>query len=216
MREVFQKELGQLKELLVVTSKEVSYAIQGATGAFATFDVPLAESVIAHDDAIDRLTADLDELSITILVKQAPVARDLRIVVSALRISANLERMGDLAAHIAKIVTLLEKPLDHTPEVTDAFAQLSESVLDLAEQVTRLLETEDSAIAERIIADDDAIDALHARIFELTLSPEYEGDRKELINITLANRFFERFADHAVRVAEKIEYLGTGEWNQTA
>ncbi len=213
MREVFQQELSQVKDLLVSTSKEVNYAIQGATTALATLDIPLAESVIAHDQAIDALTADLDELSITILAKQQPVARDLRVVVSALRMSANLERMGDLAKHIAQVVTYLDKPLGHDTEIVDVFAQMSESVLDLAEQVTRLFETEDIEIARRISADDDIVDAHHAHIFDITLALEWAGDRDETVNITLTNRYIERFADHAVRIAEKIEYLATGDWS---
>lgn len=213
MREVFQKELSQVKDLLVSTSKEVTYAIQGATTALATLDIPLAESVIAHDKAIDALTADLDELAITILARQQPVARDLRVVVSALRISANLERMGDLAKHIAQVATYQSMPLGHGTEVVEVFQQLTENVIDLSEQVNRLLETEDVEIARRIAEDDDIVDALHATIFDLTLAPEWQGDLSETVNITLANRYFERFADHAVRIAEKIEYLATGDWS---
>lgn len=213
MREVFQQELTQVKDLLVATSKEVTYAIQGATTALAGLDAPLAESVIAHDAAIDSLTTDLDELSIAILARQQPVARDLRVVVSALRMSANLERMGDLAKHIAQVVTYLDAPLGGGTEVATVFASMAENVLDLSEQVTRLLETEDVEIARRIAADDDVVDGLHARIFEITLAPEWRGGRDDEVNITLTNRYFERFADHAVRIAEKMEYLATGDWS---
>lgn len=213
MREVFQQELSQVKDLLVATSKEVSYAIQGATTALTTLDRPLAESVIAHDKAIDALANDLDELSITILAKQQPVARDLRVVVSALRMSANLERMGDLAKHIAQVSTYIDHPLGEGTEVAEIFSQAAENVIDLSEQITRLLETEDIEIARRIAHDDDIVDALHARVFEITLAPEWQSTHAEAVNITLTNRYFERFADHAVRIGEKIEYLATGDWS---
>lgn len=214
VREVFQQELSQVKDLLVSTSKEVTYAIQGATSALLNADLPLAESVITHDKAIDSLTTDLDELLITILAKQQPVARDLRVVLSALRISANLERMGDLAKHIARIATYYpEGRLGENTGLYEIFAEFTENVVDLSEQVTRLLETEDVAIAQRIAHDDDIVDSIHARVFEITLADDWKGSRRDTVNITLANRFFERFADHAVRISEKMEYLATGDWN---
>lgn len=213
VRQVFQQELSQVKDLLVSTSKETTYAIQGACGALSSLDKPRAESVIAHDASIDDLTTDLDELSIAILARQQPVARDLRVVVSALRMSANLERMGDLAKHIAQVVTYLDGPLAAGTAIPDIFAQMAEHVIDQSEQVTRLLETEDVEIAHRISEDDDLIDDLHAKVFDITLAGGWTLDATQTVNVTLTNRYFERFADHAVRVAEKMVYLSTGDWS---
>src|SRR5690606_1634860 len=103
MREVFQQELREVQERLVEISGLVADSIENATRAFNESDVALAERVIEDDDKIDALSVALDELAIQILARQQPVARDLRIVVSALRISASLERMGDMAEHIAQL-----------------------------------------------------------------------------------------------------------------
>src|SRR5215207_5335932 len=103
MREVFQQELREVQDRLVEISDLVADSIEKATWAFNESNVSLAEEVIAEDDRIDQLTVALDELAITILARQQPVARDLRIVVSALRISASLERMGDMSTHIAQL-----------------------------------------------------------------------------------------------------------------
>ena len=103
MREVFQQELREVQDRLVEISDLVADSIENATEAFNESNVALAETVIADDDKIDALASELDELAIQILARQQPVARDLRIVVSALRISASLERMGDMAEHIAQL-----------------------------------------------------------------------------------------------------------------
>ena len=103
MREVFQQELHEVQERLIEISALVAISIENATRAFNESNVSLAETVIEQDRRIDELATSLDELAINILARQQPVARDLRIVVSALRISASLERMGDLAEHIAQL-----------------------------------------------------------------------------------------------------------------
>ena len=103
MREVFQQELLEVQERLVEIAGLVAVSIANATTAFNESNVSLAEQVIADDDKIDERAIALDELAIDILARQNPVARDLRIVVSALRISASLERMGDMAEHIAQL-----------------------------------------------------------------------------------------------------------------
>ena len=106
MREVFQQSLDEVRERLVEISGLVGEAIEKATTAFGTSDVALAEEVIDNDTIIDEKAVALDELAIDILARQQPVATDLRMVVSALRISASLERMGDIAEHIAQLTRM--------------------------------------------------------------------------------------------------------------
>ena len=103
MREVFQQELRDVQDRLVEIAERVVESIEKATTAFNESNVALAEEVIASDPLIDEAANDLDELAIMILARQQPVARDLRITVSALRVSASLERMGDIARHIAQL-----------------------------------------------------------------------------------------------------------------
>lgn len=103
MREIFDAELKQLGDDLVAMSRRVEHAITAAGEALLHQDLSLAEQVIADDLAIDALERDLDERCILLLAQQQPVATDLRVVVSALRMSATLERMGDLARHVAQV-----------------------------------------------------------------------------------------------------------------
>ncbi|RHA40945.1 phosphate signaling complex PhoU family protein, partial [Cellulomonas rhizosphaerae] len=103
MRDIFEAELTQLGEDLAAMSRLVEHAITNAGIALLTADLALAESVIVDDAAIDAIEADIDERCVQLLAQQAPVATDLRVVVTSLRISASLERMGDLARHVAQV-----------------------------------------------------------------------------------------------------------------
>lgn len=212
VREVFQQELHEVQERLVRIADLVADAIDKATTAFNGQDVTLAESVIADDHLIDELTRSLDELAIDILARQQPVARDLRIVVSALRVSASLERMGDMAEHIAQLARYRfpEKVVPKTLRPT--FKELGRLDVAIARKLTRLLETEDPDLAEEIRNDDDLVDELHLSVFDKVLGETWKGAASDTVDATLASRYHERFADHAVSIAKKVQYLQTGTW----
>ena len=212
MREVFQQELHEVQERLVRIADLVADAIDKATTAFNGQDVTLAESVIADDHLIDELARSLDELAIDILARQQPVARDLRVVVSALRVSASLERMGDLAEHIAQLARYRfpEKVVPKTLRPT--FKELGRLDVSIARKLTQLLETEDADLAEEIRNDDDRIDELHLSVFDAVLGETWKGAAVDTVDSTLASRYHERFADHAVSIAKKVQYLATGDW----
>lgn len=212
MREVFQQELREVQDRLVEIAALVQVSIENAVSAFNESNVSLAESVIADDNRIDELTVSLDELAINILARQQPVARDLRIVVSALRISASLERMGDMSEHIAQLARYRfpEKVVPKTLRST--FAEMGRLDVEVARKLTLLLETEDVRLAEEIRNDDDRIDELHLSVFEKVLSESWKGGAEDTVDSTLASRYHERFADHAVSIAKKVQYLATGDW----
>lgn len=214
MRLVFQQELHEVQDRLVETAELVHTAISRATEAFSTSNVTLAEQVIADDDHIDQLTTALDELAINILARQQPVARDLRIVVSALRISATLERMGDIAAHIAQLARLRFPELVIPAELRSTFDAMSQHDVEAAAAVVELLRTTDPALAERIRERDDTIDDLHSTVFDTVLGSGWKQDTETTVDTTLASRYHERFGDHAVSIAKKVLYLATGEWDQ--
>jgi phosphate transport system protein len=190
----------------------VADAIDKATTAFSNQDVTLAESVIADDHLIDDLTHTLDELAIDILARQQPVARDLRIVVAALRISASLERMGDLAEHIAQLsrTRFPEKVVPKSLRPT--FKEMGRLDVAIARKLTRLLESEDADLAEEIRNEDDLVDELHLSVFDKVLGETWKGAASDTVDATLASRYHERFADHAVSIAKKVQYLQTGDW----
>jgi phosphate transport system protein len=212
MREVFQQELQDVQSRLIEISTLVATAISNATAAFNESNVALAETVIADDHKIDALAADLDELATNILALQQPVARDLRIVVSALRISASLERMGDLAEHIAQLARYRYPDKVVKKSLRSTFAEMGRLDITMAEKLTQLLTTEDLRLVDEIRNDDDALDELHVSVFDAVLGETWKGNAVDTVDVTLASRYHERFGDHAVSIAKKVQYLATGEF----
>ncbi|QTV80024.1 phosphate signaling complex protein PhoU [Microbacterium sp. NIBRBAC000506063] len=212
MREVFHQSLEQLQSQLVEIADLVTIAIDKATRAFAESDVSLAEEVISDDTKIDELAVLLDEQAIEILARQQPVARDLRIVVFALRVSASLERMGDMAEHIAQLARLRFPERAIPKGLKGTFVRMGELDVEIARRLSDLLRTQDLRIADEIRNADDDVDELHAKVFEKLLSDKWRGEAEQTVDATLASRYHERFADHAVAVAKKVVYLATGDW----
>ena len=212
MRQVFHQSLQDVQVGLAEIADLVTIAIDKATRAFGTSDVALAEEVIADDRHIDERAVALDELAIEILARQQPVARDLRIVVSALRMSASLERMGDMAEHIAQLARYRFPERAVPKGLKSTFAQMGELDVDIARKLAELLRTQDVSLAEEIRNDDDAIDELHVGVFEKVLGDNWKGEATATVDATLASRYHERFGDHAVSVSKKVAYLATGDW----
>ncbi|MGN6206506.1 phosphate signaling complex protein PhoU [Humibacter sp.] len=212
MRDVFQHEMREVQDRLVEIAELVVVSIQGATQAFNDGDVALAETVIQNDQRIDALTVVLDELSIQILARQNPVARDLRIVVSALRISASLERMGDMAEHIAQLARYRFPDKVVPKSLRGTFKEMGRLDVLIAERLVELLRTQDPRVADELRDQDDEIDELHASVFDKVLGETWKGATVDTVDATLASRYHERFADHAVSIAKKVQYLVTGDW----
>ncbi|MCL2849840.1 MAG: phosphate signaling complex protein PhoU [Micrococcales bacterium] len=211
MREIFDAELAQLGEDLVAMAEKVDTAIAAAGRALATTDLPLAESVIADDEAIDALNRDLDERCVMLLARQQPVATDLRVLVSGLRIASTLERMGDLARHVAEVARRCY-PQPAVPEhVTELVTSMGASAERVADRTVRLLATRDLAVADAIERDDDLLDELHTASFAALLGGTWPGTAQQAVDLTLLARYYERFGDHGVSVARRIRYLVTGE-----
>lgn len=212
MREVFHQSLEDVQARLVEISELVTVAIDKATRAFGASDVALAEEVIEADEIIDEKAIAIDELAIEILARQQPVARDLRIVVAALRVSASLERMGDIAEHIAQL-TRMRFPERAIPKgLKNTFTKMGELDVEAARTLTELLRTEDLSLVETLRTLEDRLDDHHLSVFEKVLSDAWKGEASATVDATLASRYMERFADHAVSVAKKVAYLATGDW----
>ena len=210
MRQVFIAELEALGHDLTAMSRLVETAIDRAGTALLTADLALAEQVIEADHAIDAMERDLDERCVLLIAQQQPVASDLRTVISALRMSASLERMGDLARHLAEIARL-RYPDPMVPEpLGELFQQLHDAAVRIAAEVTAVLEARDADMARAIDDDDDLLDRLHAETFAATLGGTLDLTAQQVVDITLAARYFERFGDHAVSVASRVVYLVTG------
>ncbi|MDR6414082.1 phosphate signaling complex protein PhoU [Pseudarthrobacter sulfonivorans] len=216
MRKVFQEELTHVGEQLIEISKLVSEAMEKATISFQVADVDLAEDVIAADARIDFLQNSLDERAIDILALQGPVASDLRMIVGSLRMSASLERMGDLARHVAQLARLRFPSTVIPASMAETFKKMAEQDQLIADKLTVLLETRDLEVARDILKANNTIDDLHLSVFKAIASPDWAESPATTVDVALASRYFERFADHGVSVARKVTYLVTGEWQPQA
>ncbi|PRY11114.1 phosphate signaling complex protein PhoU [Kineococcus rhizosphaerae] len=210
MRNVYHDELSGLIDTLVEMTQLAESAMTRATTALLDADRELAENVISADRRIDDLQRDLEERAVGVLARQSPVATDLRVVVTALRMSSSLERMGDLARHVAKLARL-RYPDSVVP------AELRATVLEMGQVAERIVAKAGSVIATRDVqlaaemeVDDDRMDALHRQVFEQLLSHTWNHPTEVAVDLTLCSRYYERFADHAVSVAKSVLFLVTG------
>jgi phosphate transport system protein len=211
VRKAFHGELDQIGRMLVDMSEAVAVAMDDATSALLDADLPLAEKVISGDAGIDRLRDDLDARALDLLARQQPVAVDLRMVITSLKAAADLERMGDLALHIAKVARM-RYPASAVPDdVRGTIREMGHVALSIVEKTRQVLEGQDISLAEQLEREDDAMDALHRRLFAHLLSGEWTHGMEPAIDITLIGRYYERYADHAVSVAGQVIFLVTGE-----
>ncbi|MFI2753117.1 phosphate signaling complex protein PhoU [Cellulomonas sp. P22] len=214
MRHIFDAELAQLGQDLAAMSSRVEQAVTNAGIALLTADLQLAESVIADDLAIDAIERDIDERCVLLLAQQQPVATDLRVVVSSLRMSATLERMGDLARHVAQVARG-RYPREAIPHgLSGTFAEMHDAATRVGRRTTTLLTTHDLAVAEKIERDDDRLDALHQDVFTALLAGGWDGTPQETVDVTLVGRYYERFGDHGVSIARRMVYLVTGDFSE--
>jgi phosphate transport system protein len=211
LRDAYHEELDALTDKLVEMTRLVRSAMARASTALLDADLRLAEEVISADEQVNKLEAEIEETIYDLMARQQPVAGDLRALVCALRMSGDLERMGDNAVHIAKIARRRHPESAIPPE-------LQATVLEMAQIAERMIAKTGGVIASQDVekgleldADDDTMDRLHRRLFDVLLSPKWTHGVEVAIDITLAGRFLERFADHAVHVAEDVVYLVTGQ-----
>jgi phosphate transport system protein len=211
MRDAYHEELDSIGDSLVEMARLAGSAIGRATTALLDADLKLAESVIAADEKVDGLQRDLEQRAIALLARQQPVATDLRIVVTSLRMSSDLERCGDLARHVAKVARLRYPnsavPADLHPTILE-MGQLAQRLIAKAGQV---ITTKDVDAAMQLEQDDDEIDTLHRALFQHLLDDRWQHGIETAVDVTLCGRYYERFADHAVSVANRVVYLVTGE-----
>ncbi|GMA20779.1 phosphate signaling complex protein PhoU [Arsenicicoccus piscis] len=212
MRDAFHEALDQISDQLVEMTRLAGSAMSRATTALLDADLQLAESVIAADENIDDLRRQLDNMAIDLLARQQPVATDLRMVVTAMRMSADLERMGDLARHIAKVARLRYPDSAIPPVLRPTIVDMGHEAERIVIQTGAVIHSKDVHEAQALEQADDAMDALHRKIFNTLLSGSWDQGVQAAVDVTLVGRYYERFADHAVSVARRVVYLVTGEW----
>lgn len=212
IRSVFQDELDGVSQSLVDLTEMVSTSIAKATTAILTVDLALAEEVIATDDQIDNFQHELDARIIDIIARQQPVASDLRALVTALRMSADLERMGDMSHHVAKIVRLRHPEPAVPAELTNIFKEMGEAAQKISRKTGAVIASRDIDMALEVERDDDEIDKLHRQLIQTLVDSNWKHGVEAAIDLTLLGRYYERFADHAVSVSRRVYFLVTGKF----
>ena len=213
LRTAFQDELDGVTQTLSELSSLVSSAITQATHALLTADLTEAEAVIAADDRVDEIQHELDARIIDIIARQQPVASDLRALVTALRMSADLERMGDMAHHIAKITRLRHPGAAVPSELLLTIEEMGKVARLISDKVGGVINSKDIDKALEVEKDDDEMDLLHRRLFTVLLEPSWPHGIETAIDMTLIGRYYERYADHAVSVSRRIHFQVTGKYN---
>jgi phosphate transport system protein len=210
MRETFHGELDQIGRTLVRMTDAVGDAMRDATRALLDADLTVAERVISADADVDQLRDELEQRAYDLLARQQPVAVDLRTIVTSLKAVADLERMGDLALHVAKVARM-RYPACAVPDIARAtIRKMGDVAQSIVIKTGQALEGQDIKLAEQLEREDDAMDLLHRRLFAMLLSDDWAYGIEPAIDITLIGRYYERYADHAVSVARQVIYLVTG------
>ncbi|CAN2173682.1 PhoU Phosphate uptake regulator [Candidatus Nanopelagicaceae bacterium] len=212
MRDAFHDELDSINQTLVEMSTLVAGAMGRATTALLTANLELAEEVIADDDRVDAIQHELDDKTLDVMARQQPVAGDLRNLVTSLRMSADFERMGDFAHHIARIARMRYPNTAVPAELTSTIQAMGDCAQALITKVTGLLQSRDINVALEVERDDDEMDKLHRKLFEVLLDDSWSHGIEAAIDMTLLGRYYERCADHAVSVSRRVYFLVTGEY----
>lgn len=214
LRSAFQDELDGVTSSLVALSHSVNNAMERATHSLLTANLTEAEEVISEDDRVDVAAHELDNRIIEIIARQQPVASDLRALVTALRMSADLERMGDMAHHVAKIARLRHPAAAIPSELLLTIEELGKTVKVVASKCTEVIADRDLDKALEMERDDDEVDRLHRKLFATLLDESWPHGAETAIDMTLLGRYYERFADHAVSIARRVYFLVTGKYSE--
>ena len=214
MRDAFHDELDGISASLLQMAGLVKAAMADATSALLGSDLALAEKVIQDDDVIDNIQHDLDARTISLMARQQPVASDLRALVTSLRMSADLERMGDLAHHIAKQARMRFPNCAVPAELTSTIEDMGRVAVAIIDKLSAVMEHRDTVRALEIETDDDEMDRLHRKLIAILLDDNWQHGVEAAIDMTLLGRYYERCADHAVSIARRVYFLVTGEYTK--
>ena len=210
MRTAYHQQLDALIQQLAEMCRLAGVAMERSTQALLQADLVLAEQVIGDHERISSASARAEEAAFVLLALQAPVAGDLRAIVSSIQIVADVERMGALALHVAKIARRRHPQHALPEEVNGYFAEMGRVAVDLADSAGEVLVSRVPAKARRIREDDDAMDDLHQHLFTVMMDREWRHGVAAAVDVTLLGRFYERFADHAVEISRRVIFQVTG------
>lgn len=216
IRKAFHAELDQVRADVARLGGMVAEAIPKGTEILLTGDLVAAEKLIQNDDVLDALKDDIEERIYQILALQQPVlSGDLRVLITALRMTGELERSGDLMVNVAKAARRVYK-VEMAPKVRGLIEGMSELSQTLTRRAMDAYVADDAALASAIDDMDDGLDDMHRdflhAIFERL--PEDQAELQACVQLALVARFYERIGDHAVNIGEWVTYLVTGRMHE--
>ncbi|MDT5012823.1 MAG: phosphate transport system protein [Mycobacterium sp.] len=210
MRTVYHEQLGALTEQLGEMCGLAGVAMERATQALLQADLMLAEQVLSEHEQITARSARAEEAAFVLLALQAPVAGDLRAIVSSIQIVADVDRMGALALHVAKIARRRHPQHALPEEVNGYFAEMGRVAVELGNTAQEVVVSRDPDKATRLREEDDAMDDLHRHLFNVLMDRDWKHGVIAAVDVTLLSRFYERFADHAVEIGRRVFFQATG------
>ena len=211
MRTAYHEQLDALTHQLAEMCRMAGVAMERATQALLQADLVLAEQVIGDHEKLSSASARAEEAAFVLLALQAPVAGDLRAIVSSIQIVADVERMGALALHVAKIARRRHPQHVLPEEVNGYFAEMGRVAVELGDSAREVILSHDPEKARRIREEDDAMDDLHRHLFSVLMDREWRHGVAAAVDVTLLGRFYERFADHAVEISRRVIFQVTGQ-----
>ncbi|MEI2820682.1 MAG: phosphate signaling complex protein PhoU [Marmoricola sp.] len=211
MRDAFNESLADVRRRLLEMVNLVQVAVNDATESLLEADGEKAEQVIANDAKLDRLREELEDECYELLTLQSPVATDLRTLISAMKMAGELERMGDLAVHVAKVARM-RLPERAVPTKLESILARMASIAELmVGKVGQIIEDNDVQSARELDEIDEQIDKLRRKSFRELFKSDWKHGVEAAVDVALLSRYYERIADHAVSVASRLIFLVTGD-----
>jgi phosphate transport system protein len=206
----YEQQLGQLRTAVLEMGGLVEEQVGQAVRALIQRDEPLARNVIERDHTVNRFDVEIDDLSLKLLALRQPAARDLRLITTALKITTDLERVGDMATHIAEravelVAEVPIKPYIDIPRMADVARDMLRRSLDAFVR-------EDTELALDVCLSDDTIDQLHEQLFRELLSYMVENPAtvSRAMRLLFVSKYLERVGDHATNIAEMVIFMVKG------
>ena len=210
MRTAYHDQLEELRAHLAQMCGLAAAAMEHATRALLDAELSLAEQVIADQEHISVLSQRTEATALRLLALQQPVAGDLRSIVGSIHIGADIERMGALAVHVARISRLRHPKSALPDDVRASFTEMGRGAVQLARTAQEVLTTGDHTKAARLRDEDDVVDAEHQRLFTLLIDHKWQDGVGSAVDVALLGRYYERFADHAVEIGRRVVFEETG------
>jgi phosphate transport system protein len=210
VRTAYQDQLAALTTDIANMCGVVGVGMKGATQALLQADLVLAEEVITDLDQVVLMSAQAEETGFTLLTRQPPLTSDLRGLVTPIRNLADVDRMGRLGMHVAKLARRRHPQHALPEEVNGYFAEMGRVAVEMGEAAQEALLTGAPERAARMQEEDDAMDELHRHLFTVLMDREWTHGVTAAVDVTLLSRYYERFADHAVELARRATFQEVG------